>query len=219
MVRASLTLTIPERTWIGAVSREYPRATFRVRSAQSSDGVGVGFVEIDAPDPAAVIDDIRAADPVHTVEVFQLDEQRALVQIEAKEPILLKVLDRTGVPVEMPFEIEAGEVQWKLTTTRTRLSRLGSALDDSEIGYIVEHIRERAEFDHILTDTQKRVVTAAIDSGYYDSPRRCTQEELAADLDLAKSTCSEILHRAEERIIKRFENGDQPALMEAKQVA
>lgn len=215
MVRASLTLTIPKDTWIGAVSREYPQATFRVRSAQSSDGVGVGFVEVDAPEPAAVVEDIQTADPVHDVEVFQLDDERALIQIEAEEPILLKVLDRTGVPIEMPFEIKAGEVNWELTTTRTRLSSLGSALDDSEIGYIVEHIREHAEFDHILTDTQQRVVRAAIENGYYDSPRRCTQEELAADLGLAKSTCSEILHRAEERIIKRFENGDQPALTEA----
>jgi predicted DNA binding protein len=219
MVNASLTLTIPERTWIGAVSREYPLATFRVRSAQSSDGVGVGFVEIDAPDPAAVIDDVEASEPVQAVEVFQVEDDRAIVQIEAEDPILLKVLDRTGVPVEMPFEIEDGEVHWTLTTTRTRLSRLGSALDDSEIGFVIEHIRNRAEFDQILTETQNRVITAAIDSGYYDSPRRCTQEELAADLDIAKSTCSEILHRAEERIIKRFEDTEQPAITESRQAA
>lgn len=46
-----------------------------------------------------------------------------------------------------------------------------------------------------------------IDRGYYDTPRRTTLVDLAEDLDMAKSTCSEILHRAEERVVKEYRNG------------
>jgi len=211
MVQASLTLTVPERTWIGTVSRQYPDARFQVRSAQSCDGLGVGFVELYADDPGSVCRDIEAYDDVHTVEVFHEDDDRALVQIEADAPILLRVLDRTGVPVEMPFEISDGEVDWEVTTTRNRLSDLAAELDRSEVGYMVGHVRDETSFDAVLTDRQQEVLNAAIDAGYYDSPRECTQEELAADLEMAKSTCSEILHRAEERVVKQFTDGDQPA--------
>jgi hypothetical protein len=211
MVQASLTLTVPERTWIGTVSRQYPDARFQVRSAQSCDGLGVGFVELYADDPGRVCGVIEGYEDVHTVEVFHEDDDRALVQIEADAPILLRVLDRTGVPVEMPFEISDGEVDWEVTTTRNRLSELAAELDRSEVGYMVEHVRDETSFDAVLTDRQQEVLDAAIDAGYYDSPRECTQEELAADLDMAKSTCSEILHRAEERVVKQFTDGDQPA--------
>lgn len=219
MVRASLTLTVPEDTWIGTVSRQYPGARFQVRSAQSCDGLGVGFVELLADDPDAVIDAIAGADDVHTVEVFQSTDERALVQIEADAPILLRVLDCTGVPVEMPFEISDGEVDWEVTTTRTRLSTLADELDRSEVGYMVEHIRDETSFEDVLTDRQQEVLESAIDAGYYDSPRQCTQEALADQLGMAKSTCSEILHRAEERVVKQFTDGDQPAFTEPAQFA
>lgn len=217
MVRASLTLTIPERTWIGTVSRQFPEAKFHVRSAQSCDGIGVGFVELVASDPIKVSEEIERYDAVHTVEIFQQGEGRVLVQIEAEEPILLQLLDKTGVPVEMPFEITDGEVRWELTTTRTRLSTLSTELDQSNLGYMVEHIWDSTQFSQILTDRQQDIIRTALERGYYDSPRKCTQEELATEFDMAKSTCSEILHRAEERIIKQFEDGNQPVFTRPKQ--
>ncbi|WP_096388951.1 helix-turn-helix domain-containing protein [Halopenitus persicus] len=211
MVSVSLTLSVPKRVWIGELSREFPEATFRVRSAQSCDGVGVGFVEVLASDPDRVLDRMHEYGAVHEVEVFQRGTDRALIQFETDEPLLLRVLDRTGVPVEMPFEIRDGEVDWELTTTRNRLSSLADELDQSEVRFIVEHVWDSPRFDRVLTDRQSEVVETAIDLGYYDSPRGCTQGELADELDLAKSTCCEILHRAEERIVKEFEGGDRPA--------
>lgn len=217
MVRASLTLTVPERTWIGTVSRQFPNAQFHVRSAQSCDGIGIGFVELIASNPAEICRDIRQSDGVRTVEVFQQSEGRALIQIEAEEPLLLTLLDKTGVPVEMPFEISDGEVHWELTTTRTRLSALASELDQSELRYMVEHIWDSTQFGQILTDRQQDLIKTALECGYYDSPRKCTQEELANKLDMAKSTCSETLHRAEERIVKQFKDGNQPAFTQPHQ--
>lgn len=214
-----MTLTVPERTWIGTVTRKFPDAQFHVRSVQSCDGVGVAFVEIVTPNSPAILQEMRGYDVVQTVEVFQQNDSRALVQIEADGPVLLRVLDKAGVPIETPFEINDGEVTWQLTTTRNRLSALATELEDSEIGYLVEHIWDSAQFDRTLTDRQQELVETALESGYYNSPRECTQEGLAAELDMAKSTCSETLHRAEERIIKRFKDGDQPTFTQTKQHA
>lgn len=44
----------------------------------------------------------------------------------------------------------------------------------------------------------------AVEAGYYDTPRDCTLTDLAETVGLAKSTCSETLHRAEGQIIKQF---------------
>jgi predicted DNA binding protein len=217
MVQVGLTLHLPERTWIGVVSRQYPDIRFQVRSAQSCDGIGIGIVELIASDPSEICKEIEKFDEVHVVEIFQQSDGRALIQIEAEEPILLKLLEKTGVPVEMPFEICNGEVHWELTTTRTRLSSLASQLDQSELGYMVEHIWDSVQFSRLLTERQQEIVKTALKCGYYDSPRRCTQEEVADKLDMANSTCSETLHRAEEQIIKQFEDGNQPMFTESRQ--
>lgn len=205
MVSVSLTLSIPNRTWIGSVSREFPDARFRVHSAQSCGGLGIGVVELLSQNPGAVVREIRQYDAVRTIEVFLQEDDRALLQLEAENPILLRLLDRTGVPVQTPFVIADGRVNWELTTTQDRLSSLATTLERSDLEYILERVTDRHQFDTILTDRQDEVLETALEQGYYDSPRRCTQEELADHLDLAKSTCSELLHRAEERVLKRFE--------------
>jgi len=56
----------------------------------------------------------------------------------------------------------------------------------------------------LLTDRQRELLLAAVDAGYYDTPRECSLTDLATELDMAKSTVSETLHRAEGTIIEEF---------------
>ena len=48
-----------------------------------------------------------------------------------------------------------------------------------------------------LTDRQREAVTAALDVGYYDRPRRGSLADVADRLDCATGTASELLRRAE----------------------
>ncbi|MGK2230049.1 MAG: putative DNA binding protein, partial [Methanobacteriota archaeon] len=43
--------------------------------------------------------------------------------------------------------------------------------------------------------------------GYYDTPREISLSEVANEMDIAKSTCSEILHRAEGKVVSEFLEG------------
>jgi len=42
------------------------------------------------------------------------------------------------------------------------------------------------------------------DHPYYDTQREVSLSELANEFGIAKSTCSEVLHRAEGKIVKEF---------------
>lgn len=55
-----------------------------------------------------------------------------------------------------------------------------------------------------LTDRQRAVLDAAVDIGYYDTPRRATIDDLAGHLDLAPSTVSEHLRKLEARSLPRL---------------
>jgi len=52
-----------------------------------------------------------------------------------------------------------------------------------------------------LTDRQREVIETAFESGYYDWPRECTGEEVAAELDITSATFSEHVHAAERKLL------------------
>ena len=208
MPRATLTITVPERVWIGVISREHPDARFRILSALPGEETGVGLVEVSAPNVQAVVDAIETEDEVTQLNLLRRHEDTALVQFETTEPTLLFPIVSSGIPLEMPFDIVNGKAVWEVTTSQDRLSELGEQLDAFDIRFTVEQIRYQLQTEELLTERQRSLVDRAIEMGYYDTPRQCTLTELAEAADLAKSTCSETLHRAEGKIIKEFRSED-----------
>ena len=55
-----------------------------------------------------------------------------------------------------------------------------------------------------LTDRQRAAVAAAVDCGYYDSPREGTVEDVASELGTAPGTAAEHLRKAEARVMDRL---------------
>ena len=204
MPQADLTITIPDGVWIGDVSRSHPDATVRILAALTAESAGVGLAEITAVELPAVVADIDASDSVTELEILQRSERTALLQFETTTPLLLLPVQDSGVPLEMPFTIRDGRAEWEITAPQHRLSELGTQLEEFGIPFTVNEISRRIEPESLLTDRQLALVHAAVERGYYDTPRRCSLTELAADVGLAKSTCSETLHRAEGKIVERF---------------
>lgn len=204
MPQANITVTIPEGVWIGDISRRYPDASFRILAALSGDDAGVGLTEVTAVDVQDVVADLRASDSVTELEVLQQYEDTVLVQFETTMPLLLLPVQDSGVPLTMPFAIREGQAEWEITAPQHRLSELGEQLEEFGIPFTVNEVHQHIEPEQLLTDQQLRLVHAAVDHGYYDTPRRCSLTELAEEVGLAKSTCSETLHRAEEQIVKQF---------------
>ncbi|MFD1586340.1 helix-turn-helix domain-containing protein [Halorientalis brevis] len=60
---------------------------------------------------------------------------------------------------------------------------------------------ERAQFG--LTDRQYTALSLALSSGYYDSPRRTSTEDLADELGISAASASDLLRRAEHQLISQ----------------
>ncbi|WP_226010729.1 helix-turn-helix domain-containing protein [Halomicrobium salinisoli] len=204
MPRAELTLTIPEDVWIGELSRGYPEAEFRVLAAVPDEDGGVGLAEVTAEQLADVLGEMRDLAAVTGLELLGQWEETALVQFETSRPLLLLAVQGSGVPLEMPFTLADGEARWEITAPQERLSDLGEQLDEFGIPFRVDRVTQHVETEQLLTESQLELVQAAVENGYYDTPRDCSLTDLADEVGIAKSTCSETLHRAEEKIVKRF---------------
>jgi predicted DNA binding protein len=104
----------------------------------------------------------------------------------------------------MPVEIRNGTATVDVAAAHDRLSELGEQFSAMGLAFDIEYIQQRLHPDQLLTDRQRELLQLAVSEGYYDTPRECTLTELAGEIGLAKSTCSETLHRAEEVVMKKF---------------
>lgn len=204
MVGATLSVTIPEFVWIGEVSRAFPAATFEVFAAVPGDGTGFALVRIYGDDIDGILESMDAHE--HIVESTDLErtDVGATVHFETVAPLLLLTSQAAGVPIEHPVVIQDGTAELIVSGAYDRLSGFVEQLDQHGFSFTVEYAGRHDTDDELLTTRQRTVLTTAVELGYYETPRRITLTELADELDVAKSTASECLHRAESAVIAAF---------------
>ncbi|MFD1564880.1 helix-turn-helix domain-containing protein [Haloarchaeobius amylolyticus] len=206
MAHATLTLTLPEELWIQQVSTQFPEATFRVLAAVPGTDSGFALVRIASTAVSEIVDAMDDHSQLTDCSLVQWDDDEATIHFETTAPLLLFSSRESGMPIELPVEIEDGQATIDAIGSRERLSAFADQLEYFGLEYRIEHVRERFHEQHLLSDRQREVLVTAVDAGYYDTPRCCSLTDVATRLGIAKSTCSEILHRAEGRIVKGFVN-------------
>jgi len=205
MPTAKLAVTLPADVWIADLSTRFPDATFRVLAALSDDDdTGVGLVEIRATDVGAVLARLDETEGVRVFETLYRGNDRALVQFETRDPLLLMSIRNSRTPFEPPITIADGIADLEITAPRERLSALADQFRTLGLTFDVRSVRTTIDSDSAISDGQRQLIETAVEEGYYDTPRTCTLTELADQLGIAKSTASERLHRAEGAIIRAF---------------
>jgi len=89
---------------------------------------------------------------------------------------------------------------YKIFLNSDGVPALLSTLSRQKVAYQVEEISPLAA-DYKLTTRQLAILKSAMEMGLYDFPRRITQDELAARIGITPSTLTEILRRAEKKIL------------------
>ncbi|WP_313691747.1 helix-turn-helix domain-containing protein [Halorarum halobium] len=121
------------------------------------------------------------------------------------ETTLLELADTEPISIDWPIEETAEGQEVTFFGEDPALHRMIASIPD-EMDLRLERTGEyQPDMDNPaaqLTDRQKEIVRAAIVAGYYDIPRRATQQDLAAKLELSQGTIGEHLRRAEAKIIQ-----------------
>ncbi|QWC18286.1 helix-turn-helix domain-containing protein [Halorubrum sp. 2020YC2] len=222
MSRTALRLDLPAGSWLGDVSRTVPAATLRVDETIAVDGDGP--VPVDGPDAAGdgatvvatvlvagtdrdrVGDALREHDRVIRATAVERRGEVRTLRVVARTPAYLPAARAVGLPIESTVEVVDGRATVTVVGDRDRIEAFGRRLagDGVTVGVAATGGDDP---DRTLTEAQRELVFEAVRSGYYDTPRRCTLTELAEANGIAKSTCSETLHRAEGRVMRRFVDG------------
>ncbi|MDB9235420.1 helix-turn-helix domain-containing protein [Halorubrum ezzemoulense] len=224
MLTAKLSVTY-EDDWTSSlasydVSGEFLASTFRDRRY-----FGLFALEVAEEDYDNVIETIRDHESTVSVDVIEqysiggVDRLSATLLIRSQhfEYTPLQVLLHEGyIPLGGFGELRNGSESFDLLLTdREYLSDAVELLErfgPVKIEYVSSDFQRRTTpsvtewnklFDSI-TPRRRTMLNKALEAGYFDIPRGSTLEEIADDLDIAKTTASQHLRKAERSIMEFF---------------
>ncbi|GAA0510091.1 Predicted DNA binding protein, contains HTH domain [Halorubrum aquaticum] len=157
-------------------------------------------------------DALRSVDRIRQFEVTRIDESGHYVFLtqrrDAVDDATFDPLQRTGVVVVPPIDFRPNGIA-RLTVIgnggplRDALAELPERIETTVLR-IGEYDWRQDLFDPGLTDRQFDALAAAVESGYYESPREATVEAVAERIDASTSTASEHLRKAESAVMAAF---------------
>ncbi|MES3159984.1 MAG: helix-turn-helix domain-containing protein [Halorubrum sp.] len=204
MTSARLDVHLPDETWLADVTRTYPSAVVRIRGVVRGEDTAHSLVSVVAPDPDPVAEGVAAHGEVTATDTVETDEHGVTLRVTGASPAFVSPARRAGLPLEWPVDASDGTATLQITADPERFTEFGRQLSAAGMTVDPQCVDDHEREPRVLTDTQRALVLDAVERGYYDTPRACTLTELADANGIAKSTCSETLHRAEGRVMKRL---------------
>ncbi|WP_241659213.1 helix-turn-helix domain-containing protein [Halorubrum salsamenti] len=157
-------------------------------------------------------DTLRSVDRIREFEVTRIDETGHYVFLtqrrDAVDEAMFGPLQRAGVVVVPPIDFRPNGIA-HLTVIgngealRGALAELPERIETSVLR-IGEYDWRQDLFDPGLTARQFDALAAAVEIGYYESPRAATVEDVAEWIDASPSTASEHLRKAESAMMTAF---------------
>lgn len=190
--------------WLAILSTELPNAEFKVLSAILTDAGLLGITEITTTDGDRVLREFADAPGVRSHEVLHMDAQLILIQFRGPVSESHEALLQSKTLPQYPVSLQKGWFFAELTASHEKLSKYIHKLTAAGIPYQIESVTQSHDSSELLTDRQWEFITAAVERGFYDTPRDCTLTDVAEPFDITTSAASRLLHRAESRIITAF---------------
>ena len=130
----------------------------------------------------------------------------ALPKTETK--MLLEIPKQYGLAIDKPIEhTRDGGVRITLVGEEPEIQHLIADIP-SNIDVTVERVRPYTrtslQAPKILTDRQHEIAQLAFEAGYFDTPRKISQRDLASQLEVSPATVGEHLRKIEHRLLQQY---------------
>lgn len=195
----------PEAVPSGRTLTEFPEITIQLERIVPADARVLPFFWVFDGDVEAVFEHLRAEPGIDDVAVLAEVDHRALFQaewtpeaetIQGIKTLRATILEARGTAAEWLFQVRA--------ESRERLSAFQQLF--TEQGIPVEVCRiynfaELVETGRPLTPDQRETLVAAYEHGYFDQPRRVTQEDLGERFGISGRAVSNRLRRGVRNLI------------------
>lgn len=203
-----LQFSVTPEGWIDSLCHD-ESATIRVLSMKpnDSDGDVTHFVEITSDEVSSeeLKLKLRECRDVTASDVAAVGSNRLVGAVTSNDCIVCSMIvqSQTGYFIGPASTENDCQITYKLFMNGEGIPNFLQTLHTKGISYKIAEIAKMSA-KRVLTSKQERVLKSALELGYYEYPKRISTEELSKSVGLAPSTVSEILRRAEKRIISGY---------------
>ena len=192
--------TLPGRN----LTEEFHRVEFLTKLEDTPSGVKC-LIRLDYDKPSR-LKKVQGAYKI--LQILEKTETSALCEVLAEGPLARLFSSLEHVWWVTPTYIHPDGMLITIRGTKEALrsarKSLSELLGDGFKMKLGAESLHNPEFIELLPERQRTVLEKAIEMGYYDRPRRCTQRDIADSLNIKQATVSEHLQSAEATIIHAF---------------
>lgn len=205
-----LQLKAPQ-TWLSEITSKHP-TTIRIldcKPSESKDGVRQ-LVEVSADQDKLdrIVNEIKDSPLVKDAYVVQTKRGRMLGSLLTESAFCGTVMRTEAFCRSCFFHSKAnsdGTVEWTLAfNKREALTELLDRMKREQVDVKILKLSSVADVEN-LTSHQRTLVETALEEGFFDYPRRITLRELSKKMGISASTASEVLRRAERKILASYQ--------------
>lgn len=167
-------------------------------------------------DADAFAGEVGDASVVVGFDLTRVDDDRFFVLVvgrPSEAPLFQQVIDsisRMGLIVATPVVYREGTAQFRIVGESEVLQSMIDAVPagfEVEVHTIGTFPDEATAPTTTLSERQRATVTAALELGYYESPRSATHSDIAERLGCAPNTVTEHLQKAEAKLVRAAMRG------------
>ncbi|MCP4761298.1 MAG: hypothetical protein GY870_05920, partial [archaeon] len=176
---ARLKIKFPEKIWISEIYKKFSNIKMEILYFLPYDlekSIGNSIVEILHHDLDSIIDVIKNHPSVFEFDLMERNKGRMKFNVKTKDPYLLYAVIQCGVLVNFPVNVRDGTAYWRLISSRDRIDRLLTLFEEKDVKFELLRIG-KAPYDldedgTKLTLEESKVLDKAIESGFFEIPRK-----------------------------------------------
>ena len=204
---STLILNLPDKLWLGKLSREFPYFYFQISSfmpINQEPAIGNSLIKITGRNPKRLLEKIKSHPSLVSLQLLEDNPTSITIETQTKDQFLLRSMVKNRILVKLPVIVESGNAVFNIIATRNNIdefvqdltTKKGIQVKIKKLGNYTDDFLELN-----LTERQYFIYKKAKESGFYDSPRKINLTELAKELNLAKSSLSSILQRIHKKLL------------------
>ncbi len=147
---------------------------------------------------------LRSLPEIRKYSILSQTNDRAEVITWAQQSSIIENIIKTNCVFVGPTVVKDGVENWHIMApTSEELRQVIASMEQcADIAYL----RNGDSFgdEEGLTEKQTQALKAAVESGYFDTPRRASIKEVAERMQVSPSTAVEHLRKAEKKVLENY---------------
>jgi predicted DNA binding protein len=199
---ARIKVKFPEQIWISEIFKNFKDIRMEIINFLPYDleeSIGNAMIEIMHYDIESIIQTIKNHPSVFEFSIIEKEENKLTFNVKTKDPYLLYGVIKYGVLVDFPVNVRDGYAYWRLISSRERIDQLLTLFENMNIDFELLRIGNSPyvidDEKYKLTLEESEVLDKAIQSGFFEVPRKISLEALSNELKKSKSALSVMLRK------------------------